>query len=126
MNVRVTVLASLSDVAEYHLDVTLDAGYRLVHAAQRIARLIVIEFRDRTDGPPSGRGVAVLTGNIQTSVRTVRTTGCLRLRASRDSGNAEEQHRHQTKQPPRPKHNSPPAWPSTTLEETTMKASDER
>jgi hypothetical protein len=85
----------------------------------------VIELRDRTDRPPPGRRVAVLTGNIQTSVWTVRTTGRLRLRASLDSGNGEEQPRNQTKQPSRPKHKLAPARPSTTLEETGMKARDE-
>ena len=35
--------------------------------------LIVIEFRDRADRFPALRGVTVLTGNIQTAVRTQRT-----------------------------------------------------
>jgi hypothetical protein len=64
--------------------VALGAAHRLVHAAQRVSRLIVIELRDRTDRPPPGRRVAVLTGNIQTSVWTVGTTGRLRLGASRN------------------------------------------
>lgn len=59
----------------------LYAGHRLVHAAQRRARLVVIEFRNGPDRLPRVRRVAVLTGNVQISVRTVRTSGGLRLRA---------------------------------------------
>lgn len=87
VNVRVTVLASLSDAAEYHLDVTLDAAYRLVHAAQRISRLVVIEFRDRADRLPPRRGVAVLTRQVQIPVRAACDRGILRLRLSGNSGN---------------------------------------
>ena len=102
MNVRVTVLASLSDVAEYHLDVTLDAGDRLVHAAQRISRLIVIEFRNRANRFPPRCGVAVLTRQVEISVWTVRTCGILRLRTSGRSGKCQEQHGDQIEPAPRP------------------------
>ena len=102
MNVRVTVLASLSDVAEYHLDVTLDAGDRLVHAAQRISRLIVIEFGNRADGSPPGCCVAVLTRQVEISVWTVRNCGILRPRTSGRSGKCQEQHGDQIEPAPRP------------------------
>jgi hypothetical protein len=88
MDIRVAVLAALSYICEHWLDVTFGAGYRLMQAAKRVSRLIVIEFRDGTDRPPPARGVAVLTGNVQTSVWTVRTSGRLRLGAFRNSGNA--------------------------------------
>ena len=73
MNVCVAVLTSLSDVGEHGLHVTLDAGHRLVHAAQWVSCLIVIEFWNRTDRFPSSSCMAVLTRNVQISVRTVRT-----------------------------------------------------
>ena len=77
MDVRVTVLAPLPYICENWLHVALDASDRLVHAAQRVSRLIVIEFRDGADGPPALRGVTVLAGNVQISVRAVRTRGFL-------------------------------------------------
>lgn len=86
VNVRVTILASLSDFGEYRLDVTLRAGHRLVHAAQRVSRLIVIEFGNRADGSPSICRVAVLARHVQIAVRTVCNSRGLRRRASRGSG----------------------------------------
>jgi hypothetical protein len=109
MNVRVTVLASLSYVCEHWLDVALDASDGLVHAAQRVSRLIVIEFRDGADGPPALRGVTVLAGNVQISVRAVRTSGFLCLRSSRKPGKGETQHSNEIKDTPPTKHNPLPA-----------------
>ena len=71
--VRMAVLASLSNVGEHRLHVTLHAGHRLVHPAQRVFGLIVIEFREGANRLPSRRRVAVLTRHVQTSVRTVCT-----------------------------------------------------
>lgn len=92
VNIRVAVLASLSDVGEHRLDVTLDAGDGLVHAAQRVSRLVVVKFRNRADGFPPGRRVTVLTRDVQVAMRTVRSSGGLRLRASRHSGKCQQQH----------------------------------
>lgn len=86
VNIRMTVLASLSHVGEYGLDVTLDAGHGLVHAAQRVSRLIVVEFRNGADGSPSICRVTVLARHVQITVWTVGACGGLRLRASRRSG----------------------------------------
>jgi len=86
VNVGVAVLAALAHICEDRLDVTLGAGHRLVHPAQRIFRLVVIELRNRTDWPPRIGGVAVLARNGQVSVRTMCTAGFLRERFSRDSG----------------------------------------
>jgi hypothetical protein len=109
VNVRVAVLASLSYICENWLHVALDASDSLVHAAQGVARLIVIEFRDRTDRPPSLRRVAVLAGNVQIPMRTVRTSGFLCSRNCRKSGKGETQHSNETKDPPPTKHDPPPA-----------------
>ena len=72
MNIGMTILATLADVAEHRLHVTLNACDRLVHAAQRIFSLIVIEFRNGSDRGPGAGSVAVLTGDVQISVRTMR------------------------------------------------------
>jgi hypothetical protein len=90
VNVRMAVLASLSYIGEHWLYVALGAIDRLVQAAERVSRLIVIEFRDRTNRPPSLRGVTVLTGNAEIAVRTVRTCGFLCCRSSRETGKGEE------------------------------------
>lgn len=63
VNVSVAILATLSNVGENRPDVTLSAAHRLVHAAQRIFRLVVIEFRSPADWLPCVRRVAVLTRN---------------------------------------------------------------
>jgi hypothetical protein len=90
VNIRMAVLAALSYICEYWLDVALGAIDRLVQAAERVSCLIVIEFRDRTNRPPSLRGMTVLTGNAETAVRTVRTCGFLCWRSSRETGKGEE------------------------------------
>jgi hypothetical protein len=73
VNVRVAVLASLSNVSEHWLHVALHARHGLMHPAQRILGLIVIEFRNCADRLPSRRRVTVLTWHVQISVRTVCT-----------------------------------------------------
>ena len=80
VNVGVTILAALPHVAEDHLHVALGASHRSVHPAQRISGLVVIEFRQCPDGSPSIRGVAVLAGDGEISVRTVRAFLGLRSR----------------------------------------------
>ena len=83
VNISMAVLAALADAGEDHFDVTLGAGDGRVHAAQRIARLIVVEFRNSANRFPAIRGVAILAGNGQTAVRTVRAFRDLRTRSSR-------------------------------------------
>ena len=102
MNIGVAVLTAVSDVGEDWLDVALNAGYRLVHAAQRIPRLIVIKFRNCADRPPSVGRVAVLTGNVQIAVRTVSARRSLRL--SGDSGQRQQQYGPKIKHAPRRPH----------------------
>ena len=72
MNVSVAVGAILADVGKDGLGVALRAAHFLVHAPERVLGLVVVEFRDRANGPPAGGRVAVLAGD---SERTVRTAG---------------------------------------------------
>ena len=92
VNVGMAVLAALPNICEYELDVALHASDGLVHAAQRISRLIVIELRHGADGPPRISGVAVLARHIQIAMRTVRTCG-LRSRLLRKYKRHQQQHR---------------------------------
>src|SRR4051812_11285920 len=71
MNIGVAILAALTNVAEDRLYMALCTGHGLMHAAQRIACLVMVELGDRTDGPPRGCGMAVLARDIQVSVRTM-------------------------------------------------------
>ena len=71
VNIGVAILATLPDAAEYWLHVTLGAVHRLVHAAKGIPGLIVIELGDSTDWLPSARRVAILTSDVQISVRAM-------------------------------------------------------
>ena len=106
VNVRMAVLAPLSYVCEHWLDVALGAIDRLVQAAKRVTRLIVIKFRDRADRPPALRRMTVLTRNAQIPVRTVRTCGFLCWRTSRKTGK-EEQHSNEIQDTPQTKHAPP-------------------
>ena len=78
VNVGVAILAALPDVREHGLYVALHAGDRLMHTAQGISGLIVIELWNGADRPPRTCRVAVLAGNVQIAVRTVCTSGGLR------------------------------------------------
>ncbi len=75
--VGVTILAALSNIGEHRLGMALDASHRLMHAPQRISRLIVIEFRNSTDWLPRTRCMTVLARKGQTSMRTMRAARCL-------------------------------------------------
>ena len=70
VNVRVALFTILAHICEHRLEVALRALNFLVHLAQRIAGLVVIEFRNRTNGAPARSGVAILARNGQRSVRT--------------------------------------------------------
>lgn len=118
VNIRMAVLASLSYICEHWLDVALGAIDRLVQAAERVSRLIVIEFRDRTNWPPALRGMTVLTGNAEIPVRTVRTCRLLCWGSSRETGKGEEQHSNETQDTPQTKHDPPPARPPTLYKKT--------
>ena len=77
MNIRMAILATLSDVVKHRLHVTLGAGHGLMHTEQRITCLIVVEFGNRSNGLPGICSMAVLTGDIQVSVRAMRAGGGL-------------------------------------------------
>lgn len=69
VNIRVAIGATLADVLEDEAGMALGAAHLLVHAAQWIARLVVIELRNGPDGLPTGVGVAILAGNGQRTMR---------------------------------------------------------
>lgn len=91
VDVGVAVLASLANVGEHWLDVALRAGYCLMHAAQRIPSLIVIEFRNGANRAPGRGGVAILAWHVQVPVRTVGSSGRLRLGARTERNQHNEQ-----------------------------------
>jgi hypothetical protein len=66
----VAIRARLAHVREYRLGMATGAGNLLVHAAQRIPRGVMIEFRNGSNGSPAGIRVAVFAGNIEGTVRT--------------------------------------------------------
>jgi hypothetical protein len=69
MYVGVAIGAVSADFLEHQARVALHAIDLLVHAAQRIPSLIVIELRVRPDRLPTGIGVAVLAGRRNRAVR---------------------------------------------------------
>ncbi len=64
VNIGMAILASLPDVRKHGLHVTLRTRHGLVHAAQRIFRLIVIEFGDGANRLPCAGGMTVLARNV--------------------------------------------------------------
>jgi hypothetical protein len=83
VNIGVTIGAPRTHIRKDRLCVTPGAGHILVHAPQRIFGLVVIEFGDSPDRLPPDRGVTVLAGNVQISVRTPRLCKVLVLSAGR-------------------------------------------
>ena len=84
------ILAALTNAGKYRFDMTFGTGDRLVHSAQRILRLVVIEFRNGANRLPRIRRVAVLAGDIQVSVRTVRAARSLRTSHNGTSGKCQK------------------------------------
>ncbi len=82
VNIGMTVLAALSDVAEHRFYVALSAGDGLVHAAQRVTRPVMVEFWNGSNWLPPTCGMAILAGNSEVPVRTVSSAGYLRLRGT--------------------------------------------
>ena len=64
VNVSMTVCAIVTHVPKHQSDVALSTGNVLVHAPQRIAGFIMIEFGNVTYRLPTGERVAVLTINV--------------------------------------------------------------
>ena len=94
VDVGMAVGALVSYVREDRLRMALGTGNVLVHAAQGITCLVVIEFGDGANRFPPYRRVAILTGNVQISVRTARLCGHLRRRKRRTSSEHRQQQRH--------------------------------
>src|SRR5215472_1697113 len=74
VDVGVAILAVLSDIGEHWPDVTFGARNRCVHVPKRVLRLIMIEFRNSANRLPGFRCVAILAGDLQISVGTVRAS----------------------------------------------------
>ena len=71
VDVHVAVFAILSDVRKNGLHVALHAVDLFVHAAQRVASLVVVKLRGLANGFPDRRRVAVLARNREGTVRTL-------------------------------------------------------
>ena len=63
VNIRMTVCAFLTHIRKHQFDVALHASHFFMHAAQRVARLVVVKFRDAADGLPAQRRMAVFARN---------------------------------------------------------------
>lgn len=99
------ILAPLADIAEYRLDVALDASNGGMHPPQWIFCLVVIEFRDGPDRLPGTCSMAILARDIEISVGTMRAAGSLSRRAPGCPGH--RQHENEVKYTRRCQHNSP-------------------
>jgi len=86
VNIGVAVRALRAHVGEDQARVTQAALHGFMHAAQRIACLVMVEFRKIANGLPTGEGVTVLAGLVQRAVRAARGAalwrglGCALLR----------------------------------------------
>jgi len=104
VNVRVAVLATQSHVLEHRLQVALGAGHGLVHTAQWILGLVVIEFWKGSNRPPCVVGVAVLARHIEVAMRTVRACAGRLSQSWRDARESQHQHRCQLELSPQRQH----------------------
>ena len=91
VNIRVAILALVAYIIKYELDVARRAGHAHVHAAQRILGLIVIEFRNGANGPPTLGRMAVGAGDTEAAVRTLRRSGALGLSARMRRGEQDQE-----------------------------------
>lgn len=71
MNVGMAISAPAAHVGENQADVALRAAHFFMHSPERVARAIVIEFRDAADGLPTGVRVAIFAGDGDGAVRIV-------------------------------------------------------
>ena len=72
VNIGMAVRTLRAHVGEDQTCVTQPALHRFVHAAQWIARLVMVEFRKIADGLPTGESVTILASLIQRAVRAAR------------------------------------------------------
>ena len=70
VNIGVAIGAFLSNVRENRLKVASRAGYFFVHAAKRIPRAVVVEFRNGANEGPACVRVTIFTGNVEGAMRT--------------------------------------------------------
>lgn len=101
VNVGMAILAAFSNVGENGPGMAFSTRNRLVQAAQRILRLIVIEFRNRANRSPCIGCVAILARNVEIAMRTVRPSSSLRADNTRSSGKPEKQDQNRTTNAPR-------------------------
>jgi len=69
VNVSVAIRALLADVGEHKIRVARRTGQLLMHSAQGILRVIVIELRNRADRLPTRTGVTCLTRHRERAMR---------------------------------------------------------
>ena len=88
VNVCVTVAAMRADIGEHQRRMAFRTAHVLVHTAQRIASLVVIELGQRADRLPTRVGMAVLAGcdRWPVGIRHLRPRACSRLRLLRRLG----------------------------------------
>ena len=91
VDVRMAILATLTDVGKYGLHVALRAGDGLMHSPQWIPRLIVIEFRHGANRLPGACRVAILARQVEIPVRAVRALVGLCKRGSATSCDKKQQ-----------------------------------
>ena len=86
VDIGMAVRAAGAHVGENRLGMAVGAADALMKTTQREFCRVVIEFRDSPYRLPPQRGMAVLTGNVQISVRTARLCVRLRLPVQRKCG----------------------------------------
>ena len=84
VNVRVAILTALPNIRKDRLCMASRASHCLVHAAERIASLIMIKLGNRTHRPPCIWRMTVLAWNGQISVRTMSDSRSLPVSAAPD------------------------------------------
>lgn len=114
VNICVAILAALPHVREHRFHVALRTGHGTVHPAQRVLRLIVVEFWHGSNRFPCICRVAVLARQIQVSVRTVRPARNLCPGTRRQSSEYQNGNSKRFEVVPSTPHKLAPYWCSNT------------
>lgn len=91
VDVSMAICALAAHIGKHRFNVALGTGDLLMHPAQRVASLAMVEFGCVPDGLPPTEGVAVLARDIERAVRAAGVGVGLRLPPSGQAGDQQDQ-----------------------------------
>lgn len=99
VNVGVAILAIVTNIGKYRVDVAFLAADVGMHAAKWKRSFAVIEFRLASNRPPRRNRVAFLARNLQWAMGTLRLGGSMRLLLRQYNGSELRQQKREKEEP---------------------------